>query len=254
MTFLRVPVFENAATFRRFISSQCNSSSRQSFQALKTLLSTVCLRRTRDVINLPKPVHHQRVLELTDMEREQYNCIIRDSRQMIQMAVSMRGNMKHNTAVLQSLLRLRLFCNNGRPDFVQAASNKGTPTDPYELLTYLQQTDNAICVYCHRNIYSIHDNQKIESDGGIQVQGCTHLVCSGCVPKHCAAKLRCISCSTQGQEDAVNDLTIPSQQRITTQLGSDTDTVYPTKLRALLQDLQHDFRSCDHHDKKRYGI
>ncbi|KAH0444748.1 DNA repair protein rad5 [Colletotrichum camelliae] len=164
VTFLRVPVLESASTFRRYISTKCDPMTAQAFGPLRQLLTSICLRRTREYINLPDPVYDIRMIEFTDFEKARYKTIIEESSKLIQMAVSKRGTRKLHTTVLQSLLRLRLFCNNGNAVFKSALDADKLPTDPDEILTYLQQRNEAICAYCSGNIYTINDSQN--ADGG----------------------------------------------------------------------------------------
>ncbi|KAF6824281.1 DNA repair protein rad5 [Colletotrichum musicola] len=215
--FLRVPVLENSMTFKRFITGPCTSAvaSKRSFEALRTLLASICLRRTRELINLPAPVKETRILELTSLEREQYNTIIFDSKRVIQMAVSKRGNRKVNTAVLLSLLRLRLFCNHG--DMTHDQFSQALPTDPDEILSFLQQKDEALCVYCSNIIYAINDLRRKDIDGGFLIKECMHLICLGCMPQFLSEKRQCPQCAL-GATD--RDFESPSADILLMTLGT----------------------------------
>ncbi|KAF2807331.1 uncharacterized protein BDZ99DRAFT_447702 [Mytilinidion resinicola] len=132
VSFLKVPIMEQAPTFRKFIMNPINSAStlKARFQNLRTLLQTVC-------------------------------------REAIDRVISGRSGKKGNinSTMLEYLLRLRLFCNNGNSEAVLQKDMKGVPADPDELLTYLQQHDRNICMYCSGVIYSINDSS--ETDGGV---------------------------------------------------------------------------------------
>lgn len=243
VAFLRVPVLENSMTFKRFITGPCTSAvaSKRTFEALRTLLASICLRRTRELINLPEPVKETRILELTGLEREQYNTIIFDSKRVIQMAVSRRGNRKVNTAVLQSLLRLRLFCNHGVMTHDQFS--QVLPTDPDEILSFLQQKDEALCVYCSNIIYAINDLRSNDLDGGFLIKECMHLVCLGCMPQFLSEKRQCPQCAlgAADRDYEISSITLASN---TNELPQG---VYPPKLRAFLNDVhQHRLRYRGH--------
>ncbi|RYP90716.1 hypothetical protein DL770_003181 [Monosporascus sp. CRB-9-2] len=138
VAFLRVPLLENAASFQRFITNQSKPGTRHRFKHLRTLLESICLRRTKEKIGLCDPVEHVRKLTLSPTERKEYNDLLRRYETLQNMGVS--GHSKHgDTAKVQSFLRLRLFCNNG--SFSSSLSNMRLGPD--ELLSYLQQIDMA---------------------------------------------------------------------------------------------------------------
>ncbi|KAF2102280.1 hypothetical protein NA57DRAFT_35076, partial [Rhizodiscina lignyota] len=145
VSFLRVPVLENGPTFRKFITNPILSNTSGRFQNLRTLLQTICIRRTRE----------------------------------IDMAVSGYANRKVNSTVLESLLKLRLFCNNGSARSLLAIGPDGLPMDADEFLSYLQQSDQNICTYCSSIVYTI-DNSA-DTDGGRLMSTCAHLICRNCI-------------------------------------------------------------------------
>ncbi|RBA12654.1 hypothetical protein FPRO05_04104 [Fusarium proliferatum] len=167
VSFLRVPVLENAPTFHKFITSPAtSSSSKDRFKNLRTLLETICLRRTRDILPLKHPVTHVREVSLTNSERQEYNNLIQEGKTQLDMITSGYSKRKVSSVVLQSILKLRLFCNNGRSIDNQQFEITGLPSDPDEALAYLQQHDRNICAICSVTIYSIDNSDK--TDGGVR--------------------------------------------------------------------------------------
>ncbi len=207
--------------------------SKERFNNLRLLLRSICLRRTTDLLGLPKPDPQNRYLDLSPSEREEYNAIQEQCRREIDMAVSGRGKGRLNSTVLESLLKLRLFCNNG-------SSGRGTSTpddfDEDMILSYLQQNDEADCVYCSHPVYSINDAR--DTDGSILIAGCLHLVCRSCIPTF-SEKKQCPQCASLADERVIPDgiqradcqrgqgvrLSLPSRNR------------YPSKLLAFLDDI-----------------
>ncbi|KAH9240166.1 hypothetical protein K456DRAFT_1826169 [Colletotrichum gloeosporioides 23] len=245
VTFLRVPVLESASTFRRYISTKCDPIMAQDFDPLRQLLTSICLRRTREYINLPDPVYDIRMIELTDFEKNRYKTIIEESSKLIQMAVSKRGTRKLHTTVLQSLLRLRLFCNNGSSVFKSALDADKLPTDPDEILTYLQQRNEAICAYCSGNIYTINDSQN--ADGGLLMKGCMHLVCRGCMPQYHADKRECSQCASSNTEESQKTTLSIAQEQDGFKTNLTQPSAYPSKLQAFLSDVQKDRQGYTKH-------
>ncbi|RMJ14385.1 hypothetical protein CDV36_005904 [Fusarium kuroshium] len=139
VSFLKVPVLEKPSTFRKFITSPTASSSKDRFRNLQTLLQTICIRRTKQLLHLPPPIPRIREVHLTPLERQEYDNLIQQARIQIQMAVSGHIKNRINSIVLDSLLKLRLFCNNGSANNVLQIAPTGLPSDSDEALTYLQQ-------------------------------------------------------------------------------------------------------------------
>ncbi|KAJ5968430.1 hypothetical protein N7501_004678, partial [Penicillium viridicatum] len=174
VAFLRVPILDRVAPFRKFISTPTSSGRRDRFHNLQILLHAICIRRTRDVLNLPEPTTETRKLPMSPTEKIQYKDLLDECRTKVDMAVSGRKNGKVNSAVLESLLSLRLFCNNGKA----AAS---IPLDSDEALSYLEQLDKNVCIYCSSTVFWLSDTP--DTDGGIFLAGCRHLTEIGTTPR-----------------------------------------------------------------------
>ncbi|CAI7641651.1 unnamed protein product [Penicillium glandicola] len=166
VAFLRVPILDRVASFRKFISTPISSRKRDGVHNLQTLIHAICIRRTRDVLNLPEPTTETRRLLMSSTEQTQYRDLFHECRTKIDMAVSGKRNGKVNSTLLESLLSLRLFCNNGKA----AAS---IPVDSDEALSYLEQLDKNVCIYCSSTIFCLSDTP--DTDGGILLPGCRHL-------------------------------------------------------------------------------
>lgn len=229
-SFLRLPILENPTTFHKFIASPSTYGIRKRFQNLRLLLGSICLRRTRELLGLPDPKPQLRRLEFSPSERDKYDEIQIQCRQEIDKAVSGHGNAKLNSTVLESLLRLRLFCNNGapRPDTGSVSPVRGL--DPDEILSYLQQIGETGCIYCPQTIYTISDSPN--TGGGHVIPGCLHLVCSTCMSEFRAGGSRCTRHALGDEERPIN-LEVAPANGTTLQARPQ----YPTKLLAFLSDI-----------------
>ncbi|ETS77388.1 hypothetical protein PFICI_11262 [Pestalotiopsis fici W106-1] len=244
ISFLKVPILEQTPAFRKLITNPIESGSRSRFKNLKILLRAVCLRRTRQqCLDIPEPISKQRRLVLTQSEHSDYQDLLAQGRMEIDMAVSRRGKSNINSAFLESLLKLRLFCNNGRVNAVMQSGPTGLPTDPDEALIYLQQHGQDVCAYCSATIYFINEDPR--NDGGIFITGCSHLLCHNCVPIHLSEKKKsCPTCISQ--PDSVSETTLPSvnmhieTRRRDINNGMGNTVPYPSKLQALLSDVIQD--------------
>ncbi|KAF5593767.1 DNA repair and recombination RAD5C [Fusarium subglutinans] len=241
VSFLRVPVLENAPTFYKFITGPATSSaSRDRFKNLRTLLETICLRRTRDILPLKHPVTYVREVLLTNSERQEYNNLVHEGKTQLDMITSGHSKRKVSSVVLQSILKLRLFCNNGRSIDNQQFEITGLPSDPDEALTYLQQHERNICAICSVTIYSIDSSDK--TDGGRFIFSCCHLFCRTCMPQYRKRKSPCPACHQEGEPELpgagpTQDGQASSGTSGQTGSGFSKDD-YPSKLLRLLDDIR----------------
>ncbi|KAJ5870881.1 SNF2 family N-terminal domain-containing protein [Penicillium solitum] len=239
VAFLRVPILDRVAPFRKFISVPTSSGKRDRFHNLQTLLHAICIRRTRDVLNLPEPTTETRKLPMSSTEKTQYKDLLDECRTKVDMAVSGRRNGKVNSTVLESLLSLRLFCNNGK-------ATTSVPLDSDEALSYLEQLDKNVCIYCSSTIFWLSDTP--DTDGGIFLAGCRHLVCHSCIPDHRSRQNKCPCCDP---DHAQSDWPIPlldnsKYHHPQTGIGATPRMKqYPTKLLALLSEIsQNPAQKC----------
>ncbi|KAI0968626.1 SNF2 family N-terminal domain-containing protein [Xylaria arbuscula] len=243
VTFLKVPILEKSPAFSRFIMKPIQSGSRSGFQNLRTLLQTICIRRTNRILkDLPKPVREKRMVAFTPVEWSQYRDLIAEGAKRIDMAISRRGRKTPSSVKLESLLRLRLFCNNGAYSAGLELAPEGLPVDPDEALAYLQQQSQDMCVYCSSMIYSISNKIK-NTDGAILIPSCGHLVCHRCLAQHRHDKLCCPTCANGNAlplpvppaaiSDMSTDVENPNSARNSQRVGD-----FPSKLLALLDDIR----------------
>jgi SWI/SNF-related matrix-associated actin-dependent regulator of chromatin subfamily A3 len=231
VTFLKVPILESAAAFRNFITRPINSNSGARFKNLRTLLESICLRRTKELLDLPEPIPQTRRLAFSPLEQAEYNELLHNCRVEIDKAVSGHRRGTINSTVLETLLKLRLYCNNG---------SKTGRLDPDETLALLQQDDRNFCTYCLGTVRSIDSSR--DTDGGILLPSCSHLVCRTCLPTHRAQRDKCPLCTDEVGDGIGALLTAPNNQ---SPIGGTLDSSsvgpprqYPSKLVALLEDVK----------------
>lgn len=174
VAFLRLTELARISTFRTYIITPTLNDGRNQFANLQTVLRTICLRRTREILGLPQPIAHPRLIRFSYEERRQYTDLYEHYKRQVQMAVS--GNGRYASTTLQSIHELRLFCNNG-PRKVQDELCKSDD----EMLSYLLQLEENECAKCTTSIFCI---DKVDGrDQGIFIQPCKHLVCHSCWPQ-----------------------------------------------------------------------
>ena len=171
--FLRVPQLSKSSEFRRYVAGPIEQCSLEGLSRLQSLLKCTCIRRTKDLLNLPEPSEQIESLILTEEERAQYNIIGYEHKQAIEEASSSAGA---TSGLFHAILRLRMFCNTG----LYGYSVGGAPNQIYydrDLnLTSFNSSDRMICAYCSCDIISSsgqHSSSNI-------LLGCSHLLCHEC--------------------------------------------------------------------------
>ncbi|KAF1829386.1 hypothetical protein BDW02DRAFT_574017 [Decorospora gaudefroyi] len=115
LAFLRVSPFHNLSNFRRHIAVPFDEGGKRrqlAIQRFTTLLDSLCLRRTKDVLHLPEEEHRVRKVQLSLEERTQY-----DQTQNIMFRAVRNQNgsfdQKSTLGMFQVQLQLRIICNHG---------------------------------------------------------------------------------------------------------------------------------------------
>jgi SWI/SNF-related matrix-associated actin-dependent regulator of chromatin subfamily A3 len=239
VAFLGVPILKEPATFRKYIDDSSHSlkvNSQSDFKNLRLLLGSICLRRSKTILPLFGLKMEERRPEFSTQEREEYRQLELKCRRAIDLAVSGHNTKETHQSVIEALLRLRLFCNNGSTEESDKPSSFSRDTD--EALSMLQQSGEAVCKYCSCDVLSMGGSDGPEL---VHLTKCCRLVCGECRIQYqhdlknaqASGKNSCPFCS---DEHGVNNL-LPKE------MGDRTTTtaarkVYPSKLMALLEDVQ----------------
>jgi SWI/SNF-related matrix-associated actin-dependent regulator of chromatin subfamily A3 len=231
VSFLKVPVLGEAAQFKRHITHQTSPVKRghkPGFENLRLLLGAICLRRNRGILPLPPIQDCHREVRFSPHERQGYQRLGHRMREAIDIAVSGHKAKEAHQTVLEALLRMRIFCNNG--DFLKDGRVK-TLTEPEEIGSLLQQRGEAVCHYCSCDIVSF---AKIGDEISGIVTTCQHAVCGECLgrfQKERGDETTCPIChlSHPAPNEASNSE--PHQEFA-------EDQSFPSKLIALYEDIE----------------
>ncbi|CAN9168278.1 unnamed protein product [Alternaria alternata] len=160
VAFLRLTELARMSTFRTYVIAPTLTDR---FTNLQTVLRTICLRRTRDILGLPRPIALPRLIKFSDEERRQYTDLYEHYKRQVQMAVS--GNGKFASTTLQSIHKLRIFCNNGprgtRDELVESDD---------EMLSYLVQLGENVCAKCTNGVLSIDKVEGRDRDFATHIE------------------------------------------------------------------------------------
>ncbi|KAI0623253.1 DNA repair and recombination protein RAD5C [Pyrenophora tritici-repentis] len=238
--FLRVPVLEDLVVFRRSISTPILTNTNGRFANMSTLLQAICLRRTKALLNQPEPITMTTLLQLSPKEHIQYHDYAEGCRHAIDLAVSGHSIQKANQHVIQAILGMRLFCNDGEKALINRKHARGLPIEPEEALSFLQTSSDAKCINCDCDIVAMYQRDD-QSSGTLIV--CQHLLCGVCLVEFETdldenledGRSRCPICGLRA--DIHSFLVNPSSAE------NDSDkikvTEYPTKLLSLLDNVRN---------------
>jgi SWI/SNF-related matrix-associated actin-dependent regulator of chromatin subfamily A3 len=184
LKFLKMPIFAESTMFRKHIILPTKTKDRKGlkrFENLRKITELVCFRRTRASLGLLEPSTETITVTLSPDEHVVYSNIAQNCRRAIAMVVGGRKIKETNQIMLESILRMRLFCNDGSRAFSNQRFPLGFPSDPQEALSFLQTLGDAICSYHNSEVYSL-DSVEDDTDSGV-LTICHHLICGECLPK-----------------------------------------------------------------------
>jgi len=194
-------VLHEIAVFRKHVTP-AYGNNRVCFRNLRRLLQSLCLRRTRSMLGFPEPANNTLQLTISEREEKAYSYLTKSWRRNIDMAVGGRNQKKVNQCVLQCIMRMRIFCNDGQ-DMSSHSLSSNFPSDPEEALSFLQSSGDARCNSCQCDILSIGQRDG-QSSGTLTL--CNHLLCGECLPQYesdlrdtlIGGKAQCPSCEHEG--------------------------------------------------------
>jgi SWI/SNF-related matrix-associated actin-dependent regulator of chromatin subfamily A3 len=228
MRFLKLPVLEEPALFKRHIINPTEQTTSKDYRNLTKVLGTVCLRRTKAVLSLSPVTDTTHWINFEPEERAEYARIERACRDALDLAVSGHKVKEAHQTVLEILLRLRLFCNNGSTYDVMDGNVLGSLHDTTEALSLLQQRGEAICCFCSCDVGEMQDTGE---NGDDLVTPCNKVVCADCTPVWRSESLQRNSCSICNKQHSTTTTELATPQ------PSGPYGRYPSKMLALCEDI-----------------
>ncbi|KAL1647100.1 hypothetical protein SLS58_002871 [Diplodia intermedia] len=229
--FLKVPYLDNAFSFGNYISKPIEQNQSYGVARLRSLLKSIYLRRTTELLTVPEPTISVRRLDFTDMERQSYNDVAVSYKRAMDEIVSGRRKGNSQLGLCQATLRLRRFCNNGHSASAIVGS---TAQNAEDMFGYLQQTGKTVCTCCSKELNTFGDAEDPHS--GV-FASCLHLFCPACIYQFQANSpnggFQCPTCGTWSEHTGT-ELGDVSQQISPSFNGVDC---YNTKLVALHHDI-----------------
>jgi SNF2 family DNA or RNA helicase len=208
--FIKLKPFDTPSGFNQFILSPFKNADPNVVTKLQLLVSTVTIRRTKEIIKeeVPKKLDYVVKLQFSKEERQLHDWFEKDTQRKV-AAVTQGDKMggRSYARILTAILNLRLICAHGRDllseealkttdgmtyekpmeiDEEESDRPQLTRQQAYEMLNLLESTSAADCLYCadKRSLLDA-DSDDEDEDGNVQdvigyMTTCYHLAC----PKH----------------------------------------------------------------------
>ena len=182
VSFLRIPQLGNDSptNFKKHIIDPLMKCEGMGSETLRLLLDSICLRRSKNLLDLPDMNDEYRVLDFSEAERLQYNAAEKAMSQAIKSQVYLENNRKGYFGIFQLEMQLRRLCNHGtfqkrNPDAIayELGTGQADSTAKFEVRNSFQ------CDYCHQ---STSGNVLVDQLFNGHFTVCGHLLCSGCLP------------------------------------------------------------------------
>ena len=222
------------------------------------LLEALCLRRTKDAIQLPGLRQRMRTLVFSPAEREQYE----NTKKTLARTIRQRaGGVEKSSkfGLFQANLQMRLLCNHGT--FQKPFSwHRRSPLDEREVVvSALGQTGEITCSGCQQPMPILGSSWLGD---GFRAQ-CAHVLCSECVEEssmpgageqtqgHCPVCVRWLKHARAEGRVAAGDVAMPDSPA--EEATEDDDDHYfnaeghSTKMRALVEDVNKDLMTTKRH-------
>ncbi len=252
--FLKVYPFSNPKVFDAEISQLWQKSDRDGILRLKRLVNLVTLCRTKAVVDLPRRVDEVHHLDFSPAEHKIYEAAKSRTAQMLDHALSIDYTQRMTYLnALQWLNKLRLICNHGVLHSIRDARPKIEPSLAWsqsiaqKAFEDMLDAGAAICVACSVNLVEATSEDAASHLAKPRLSECLFLICGSCLSR-CSTESSFSACS-HNPKHLTYDVSLEVSTVFVTKEGETPEidqTETPTKLRALIEDLQK------HQDEKRY--
>ncbi|KUJ07728.1 uncharacterized protein LY89DRAFT_351881 [Mollisia scopiformis] len=200
IAFMRCSPLDSMIEFRKHIISPVMGMETHGVENIRNLLDSVCLRRTKELLNLPETTYEDRRIDFSLAENAYYSATQTERIATIKKSDSQGRRSKDFFRMFQLHLQLRRICNHGT--FHKASSQAGEDGEfePGQAFEVLRKKRLARCEYCRTKIVGLEDLGNEENVGKFST--CGHLFCTKCYPKYdeslqtiSGARLQCSICS-----------------------------------------------------------
>ncbi|TGO68489.1 hypothetical protein BOTNAR_0024g00400 [Botryotinia narcissicola] len=176
--FIRSSPLDELPVFRKHIINPLLKEKDEGAVNLRTLLDSICSRRTKKLLNLPSVVEVYRLVYFCFEEKSLYDSTRREEIQAVKQQDSQGRSKRGYFGIFQLQVQLRRLCNHGT--FLKRCSSisqTDTQFDPEQALGLLQEKNESKCHYCNIEIEGL--GSSVIHRGRFTT--CGHLLCFDCV-------------------------------------------------------------------------
>ncbi|KAJ5014593.1 DNA repair protein RAD5B [Colletotrichum sp. SAR 10_99] len=178
--FIRAKPFDEPAKFRRHIElpfEQSEGNTEKVKGRLIMLLESLCLRRTKELLDLPGLEEVTKELEFSTRERDQYD----KTKEILMRTIKQKvGEVEKSSkfGLFQANLQLRILCNHGTYQKPFSWHRRAYRLDEREaVVSALGQNAEITCDGCHQPM-PILGSSRLRNEFEEQ---CAHVFCSECL-------------------------------------------------------------------------
>ena len=237
-------MLQEPSCFHENVTKVARKSFSQGCRVLRQVLTPLCLRRTKALLNIPKSNTIEALIDFTSQERKRYEDVEAHSRRLLISASTSRKRKAKGDTMLHVILRLRICCNLGTYMHITDAEDEDQ-LDPDEALTLLEEKNGAACAFCSSQVKLIN---QLEDQGSGTLGTCRHVLCGSCKETNSDRQIPqnsylCPVCHQRVLQQAL-PFSAPSQGTATEIEGKQS-----AKIQRLVEDL-----SETQHRHKRFAI
>ena len=221
------------------------------------LLEALCLRRTKDAIQLPGLRQRMRTLKFSPAEREQYEKTKKTLARTIRQRAG-GGEKSSQFGLFQANLQMRLLCNHGTFQKPFSWHPRSRLDEREVVVSALGQNGEITCSVCEQIMPIVGCSWL---DNGFRGQ-CSHVLCSECIDEssmrgageqtqHCPVCVRSLTHARAEGRVAAGDVDMPDWPA--EEATDDDDDHYfdagghSTKMQALVEDVNKDLMTTKRH-------
>ena len=193
LTFLKAYPFDSASCFNLHITNPLSTNPEKALSNLRKLFQCTSLRRTKDAVidelQLSPRIDTTREVQLNQNERGLYDILKRSLSYFFHSMASDVDKTGSGSNVLQTITRLRQFCNHGRDLLPRETQALFREYIDEEVMTRALMTGSQKCDSC--------DIQSSSSDLDkviFRAVLCGHTICSQCLPERQLSNQSCPLC------------------------------------------------------------
>ncbi|KAJ6304121.1 hypothetical protein OIU77_017908 [Salix suchowensis] len=237
MKFLRLHPLSTEYYWQNLLQKHLANGDEKGFSLLQELMATISLRRIRDKVSvgLPSKTIDTVSFELSEEERELYNQMEADSRNVVRYFITANKLRRRYMSVLFSVIQLRQLCSDSALCSMDLRSllpsdNIGDASKHPELLRKmidgLQDGEDTVCTVC------------LDPPTDATITICEHLFCRKCICYHLQLKENEQTCPNCRRLISLPDLFSAPPESSSPENPKKLSRTTPSKVTALIRLLK----------------